>query len=341
MYDYIILTHIPVFYKINLYNELAKKIKILVVFIAKDTNEKRSVDFTSLNDCSFEYKVLNDGNFQDRQVFKSIKKLRTIFSSIDYKKVIVGGWDLPEFWYAIFKNKKAQNCMVLESTIHESKTTGISGLIKKIFLSRVSKVFASGDLHVQLLKALRYKRDIKITQGVGIINKPSFDEQSKQYERKFLYIGRLSEIKNLEQIINIFNSLEDNSLTIVGDGEQRQYLESIAGKNIQFKGSVANAHLREVFLSHEMFILPSKIEPWGLVVEEALYFGMPIIVSEKCGASEIVNNQVNGYLIDPNNSQQLQEIISGIDAKVYQRLLNGVSEFSIEAKDCKQVDAYL
>lgn len=341
MYDYIIITHIPVFYKVNLYNQLAKKLNILVIFIATDTCEKRSADFTSLENCNFDYKVLHDGNFQDRQAFKSIKKLRSIFKSSKYKNVIVGGWDLPEFCYTVFTNSKSKNCMVLESTVYESKTNGVSGFIKRIFLSRVVKVFASGSLHTSLLNVLGFKGSSVITEGVGIINKLIFDKQNRQYNRKFLYVGRLSEIKNLEQLISIFNELDDYSLTIVGEGEQRDYLEDIAGNNISFKGSIANYQLREEFLNHDVFILPSKIEPWGLVVEEALYFGMPVIVSKKCGASEIINNQVNGYLIDPNNSQQLQEIILGIDAKVYQRLLNGVSEFSIKAKDSKQVNAYL
>lgn len=45
MYDYLIVTHIPAFYKINLYNELSKKLKIFVVFIASNTDEKRADDF--------------------------------------------------------------------------------------------------------------------------------------------------------------------------------------------------------------------------------------------------------------------------------------------------------
>ncbi|AXA33405.1 glycosyltransferase [Francisella adeliensis] len=341
MYDYIILTHIPVFYKVNLYNELAKKLNILVVFIATDTNEKRSADFTSLDNCNFDYKVLYDGSFQDRQTFNSIKKLRTIFKTSKYKSIVVGGWDLPEFWYSVFNNRKSKNCMVLESTIYESKTNGISALIKKIFLSRVSKVFASGDLHLKLLKALGYNENVKITQGVGIINKPAFEKCSRQYNRKFLYVGRLSEIKNLESIIKIFNKLEDCTLTIIGEGEQREFLEKASAKNICFKGSVANSELKQEFLAHDVFILPSKIEPWGLVVEEALYFGMPIVVSDKCGASEIVNDGINGYLIDPCNRQMIKEVVSSIDEQKYQELLDGVSQFSIDTKDSEQVKAYL
>ena len=98
--------------------------------------------------------------------------------------------------------------MVLESTINESKTTGLSGFIKRVFLSRIYKVFASGSLHLALLKELNFKRNIKITQGVGIINKPMVEHKRVECGKKFLYVGRLSEIKNLEQIVHIFNGLK-------------------------------------------------------------------------------------------------------------------------------------
>ena len=166
--------------------------------------------------------MLNDGNFQDRQILKSIKKLKSILKFSKYKLLIVGGWDLPEFWYTVFKTKKLKNCMVLESPINESKTTGLSGFIKRVFLSRIYKVFASGSLHLALLKELNFKRNIKITQGVGIINKPIFEHKRVEYGKKFLYVGRLSEIKNLEQIVHIFNGLKSHTLTIIGSGKQKR-----------------------------------------------------------------------------------------------------------------------
>ena len=75
MYDYVIVTHIPAFYKVNLYNELAQKLNIFVVFIASNTAEKRADDFVGLEDVKFNYEVLHNGNFQRKNVFQNIKKL--------------------------------------------------------------------------------------------------------------------------------------------------------------------------------------------------------------------------------------------------------------------------
>lgn len=149
-----------------------------------------------------------------------------------------------EFWYVIFANRKNKNCLALESTINESKATGIQALIKKIFLSRISRVFVSGSLHRELLLKLGYRGDMKITKGVGIINKPSFNKEAREYHKKFLYVGRLSAIKNLERLVQVFNSLKDYSLTIVGDGEQRECLQKIASSNVVFKSAIDNKNLK-------------------------------------------------------------------------------------------------
>lgn len=51
-------------------------------------------------------------------------------------------------------------------------------------------------------------------------------------------------------------------------------------QNISFKPPIENVKLQTEFLNHDIFILPSVSEPWGLVVEETLYFGLPVMVSK-------------------------------------------------------------
>lgn len=341
MYDFVIVTHIPAFYKINLYNELAKSLKIFVIFIASNTNEKRSDDFVTLEKATFEYQVLFDGNFQERDTLKNIIRLRNILKTMTFKKLLVSGWDLPEFWYLVMTNPKSKNSLALESTINESRVDGIRGFIKIIFLSRISLVFASGKLHVELLNALGYKGNVKVTKGVGIINKPAFEPQKKEYKKRFLFIGRLSPEKNLKQLIGIFNTLPNHILTLIGTGIQEKELKSIANENIVFVGQVENSCLQEYFKNSDIFILPSIAEPWGLVVEEALYFGLPVMVSQNCGASELIEDAKNGYILDVKDLESMKNIIIAIDDEKYQKLLDGVGKYSICEKDKLQIKSYL
>jgi len=340
MYDYVIVTHIPAFYKVNLYNELVKRLKILVIFIASNTSEKRASDFITLEKSEFEYKVLFNGNFQDRSVSDNIFKLKAILRAVDYEKILVSGWDLKEFWYLIFTNSKSKNCLALESTINESRVDGIRGLIKKIFLSRISTVFASGKLHVELLNALHYNNKVKITKGVGIINKPTFEPMTREYKKRFLFVGRLSSEKNIKLLIEVFNKLPEFTLSIIGIGPKEDELKYIAKQNIIFLGQINNSKLKEYFLSSDILLLPSIAEPWGLVVEEALYFGMPVIVSENCGASELIEDGINGYVINIDDVENLKDVILRIDDENYQMLVNGVKKYSIDVKDDWQVESY-
>ena len=340
MYDYIIITHIPAFYKVNLYNELAKKLNILVVFIASDTDEKRADDFITLDNAKFKYELLCNGNFQTRDLSSNIKKLKQVLKNNEYRKVLVSGWDLKEFWYIVFRNSKLKNCLALESSINDSRTDGIRGWIKKIFLSRISTVFASGNLHKELLNVLNYKGKIKITKGVGIINKPEYTSKKKEYYRRFLFIGRLSHEKNIHKLIDIFNELPEYTLTIIGAGPLENELKTKSKSNIIFLGQIENFKLKDYFLTNDIFILPSIAESWGLVVEEALYFGLPVLVSERCGASELVKNSINGYIIN-EDVEMTKNIIININAHEYIKLLDGVSTFSISKKDKVQIEAYL
>lgn len=341
MIDYIIVTHIPAFYKVNLYNELAKKLEILVVFIASNTNEKRANDFTNLQNINFSYEILSYGDFQSRNVKSNIKKLNIILKNNQYKKLLVSGWDLKEFWYLVMLYPKSKNCLALESTILESTPKGIKGWIKRIFLSRISTVFASGNLHVELLKALSFKGDVKITKGVGIINKPIYERFKKEYKKRFLYVGRLSKVKNLDTLIKVFNDLPNHHLTIIGDGEEKEYLQSIANQNILFKPAIENIKLQDEFLNHNIFILPSISETWGLVVEEGLFFGLPVMVSRNCGSVELVESGVNGYVFEPMDIEEIKSLILSINKLVYKNLLNEVNDFSINRKDSEQINEYV
>lgn len=341
MYDYLIVTHIPAFYKVNLYNELAKRLKIFVIFISSDTSEKRSSNFSSANDALFDYEVLYQGNFQTRKIFKNILAIQTILSRVKFKRILVSGWDLPEFWYIAFTSKKSKNYLALESTIFESSYKGLKGFIKKLFLSRISTVFASGSLHCDLLKALNFQGEVKVTNGVGIINKPEFIKAQKKFSGRFLYIGRIIDIKNLKFLVDVFNDIPNFTLTIIGVGEQQEFLRSFSNKNIIFRGAVENKFIGAEFAKNDVFVLSSLIEPWGLVVEEALYFGLPVLISDRCGSAELIKNGINGFTFDPTDKNTFMQIIKNFDDELFQNLCSNASSYDIAAKDIEQINAYL
>ena len=336
----IFLTQLPVFYKVNLYNEISKNKPITVLFLGNQTNVDRAIDFVS-DKINFEHYFLNNCKFEERSKIISCLRLIKILFSHKPKELIIGGWDEIEFWMAILLLNRNKVSLVLESSVFESKTNGIKGFLKKRFLRKVSKVYASGDNHITLLHDLSYNGGIIKTKGVGLINYNDKSKPLESYKKKFLYIGRLSEVKNLVFLIKVFNKLTDCILTIIGEGPDKIKLESMSESNINFIGSVENKELTQYLSQNNFLILPSLSEPWGLVVEESLYNGMPVIISKNCGSVYLVKNEFNGYIFNPNSLLDLENIIKGIDENIYQKLIGNIKSNYIEIKDIDQVDSYL
>ncbi|WP_228376648.1 glycosyltransferase [Pectobacterium carotovorum] len=129
-------------------------------------------------------------------------------------------------------------------------------------------------------------------------------------------------------------------MTIVGDGPQRESLERKAGENIQFKGYVNNSELNSIFVEHDVFIFPSTSEPWGLVVEEALVYGLPVICSDKVGCGQdLVEAYKAGIIFSANNTASLSNAISEMGER-YDEFCSNTSMINFSEINKKQIESY-
>lgn len=336
-YDIIFITNLPAFYKINLYNKIALQRKILVVFTGTETFERNNDFF--MGEKKFDYQFLSEHNS-----FVKIFTLIKILICIKYNKVILGGWDEIIYWATIFLSPKKKNCLVCESSNKESITQGVKGLIKSLFLSRISLAYCSGKSQEQLLRSLKYSSKTIITKGVGIFNyhkQPPFIH--KNSVSSFLYVGRLSPEKNLKNLIECFNNKKDLTLNIIGFGPLEKDLKGIANKNIIFHGAIDNKKLSKYYQENDVFILPSISEPWGLVVEEALNNNLPVIISDQVGCSdELIQEDKNGIIFKVKEKDSLEKAISKIiDTEYYNKMQYYISQTDIEMNVQHQINAYL
>lgn len=145
-YEAIYITHLPSFYKVNIFNEISKNHRILVIYIGKHSIQRNS-DFVDRN-MEFDYLFLQECEFEKINKIKSIYKLIFILKNINFKKIIVGGWDLPHFWIALIFSKyfkqHTQKATIIESSIIESKLTTLKLYIKRIFLSLNDSIICAG-----------------------------------------------------------------------------------------------------------------------------------------------------------------------------------------------------
>ncbi|HIF9463045.1 TPA: glycosyltransferase [Photobacterium damselae] len=341
-YDLLFITNLPSFYKINLYNQISKNKKIKVLFVC-NSSVIRNSDFTNA-EIEFDYDIISDDFYENRNKLKVFLSLIKKIYDIRYKKIFYSGWETIEVMPLLYLVPKIKNNIIIESSILESSVTGFRGFIKRIFVTRCSDAYPSGKLQIDLLKALNFKGSIHITHGVGLLN-PSFyqivsEKEFKNIDKKFIYVGRLSSEKNIRYLIDAFN-LNGKNLTIVGDGPELNYLYELANKNITFSGYVNNKKIKKLLLEHDVFILPSFSEVWGLVVEEALFSGLPVLVSENVGCKfDLVESPKSGLVFKLNDIKDINSKIDEISDN-YDFYYNNVLNMKYSDRVKMQVEAYL
>ncbi|PSV05265.1 glycosyl transferase, partial [Photobacterium leiognathi subsp. mandapamensis] len=265
-------------------------------------------------DINFDFEIITNESYEDRNKLFVFYELFKLLIKTKVRKIIFSGWESIETTILMFLNSKRKNAIVIESSILESSTRGIKGTLKRIIINRCQNAYPSGYLQKEILKELNFKGVVSVTHGVGLLNEKFYDKNDNKkltrLDRKFIYIGRLAKEKNLEFLINAFN-INGMQLTVVGEGPEHVHLEKISKDNITFTGYVNNKEIKSLLTSHDVFILPSVSEPWGLVVEEALYSGLPVLVSDNIGCKEDLVNELNaGLVFDPYNLTDLNNKIN-------------------------------
>ena len=156
------------------------------------------------------------------------------------------------------------------------------------------------------VKNNRIKQQLKQTLGVK--------------DRSLVYMGRVSYEKKIDQIIKAFalviKQKSELGLVIVGDGPERNKLEALSKSlglknHILFTGFKRGEELVEILQANDIFITASDSENMPLSVLEAMAVGLPVIGANALGIPEIVEDNVNGFLFEPDNTKDLaQKIIT-------------------------------
>lgn len=327
----------PAFYKTMLFNAINHKEEILVVYQDDPKRPFRDSDFLK-SDKEFEYVSMMGSPI------KMCVDLATLIKHTSYNEVIVGGYNRIYSWLTVLLSSKKKNGVIVESTYRETKKKGIRAILKKIFFKRVSKAYVCGKSHAELVKAFGFKGQVIDIGSVGFIRRvkqPPYEK--RDIVKKFLYVGRLTAVKNLEWLINRFACHPELELTIIGTGDLEDYLKSIANSNVKFLGTIPNSKLFEYYQKADVFVLPSYYEPYGLVVEEALNNGTPVLLSHMIGCQDnlVVANDV-GLVYTLDDIDDFEKKLSQIrDIEIYNRLRENVSKMDFEKIEEDMVNAFV
>lgn len=151
-----------------------------------------------------------------------------------------------------------------------------------------------------------------VTAGVGI-NPDNFrtsdkNSQFKRTGRRLLYVGKIEDRRNVYFLIDVFRALlevySDVQLMLIGDGEKAyrdKFLKAIKPEleegKIIYQRKASQTELTDIYCSSDIFLFTSYYDIFGMVLLEAMYFGLPVISTMNGGASTLITEDKNGYIL--------------------------------------------
>ena len=184
-----------------------------------------------------------------------------------------------------------------------------------------------------LTKPLSRKQKLKIRKEIGI----------NSDKKIVLGVGRFIPLKRFEDLIQaVINCEYDCELYLLGGKPNKSYLDIVNNnKNIHFIDFVLPEEVDKYYQSADLFVLPSETDVWGLVINEAMAQGLPVISSDSpVAAANMINN--NGFIFKTYDVDDLsKKIILCLDDKtnlnMSQNSLKIIKEFTIEKMVEKQL----
>jgi glycogen synthase len=149
-----------------------------------------------------------------------------------------------------------------------------------------------------------------------------------RFERYVLGLGRVVRKKGFDLLLDAFSEIAsahpDVGLVIGGDGAERESLRRRAhdlalAARVHLPGRLRRAEVAAVMRNAEVLVMPSRVEPFGIVALEAWRAGVPVIVSSHGGAPEFIEHGVSGLIVDPFDSSCLGSALESLLASPVQR----------------------
>ena len=207
--------------------------------------------------------------------------------------------------------------------VYDKKDLNVIGKFTYFYFNSIQKLFYKlGLKNVDIFIApSKYIQKMAKPDVAPIIHLPNFIEMQQFHELKhkynLLFVGRLEKMKGVEfliqAILSIIKVFPQTTLTIVGDGRYKADLFNLTQtlqleKYIQFKGWIEHKELATYYEKASIVVIPSVVpENFPTVCNEAMSAGRSVIGTNVGGIPEIIDDGVNGYLVEPENPDQIAE----------------------------------
>jgi glycosyltransferase involved in cell wall biosynthesis len=359
-------------YKAVVFSELfrlatQREIQISIFHIAKTEKSRIGLSNVDLDAHEYPYIVKFDGAYGSVPVYQRMFALWQEAWKTEADLVLIAGYDKVEYWVQLLTLmlRHKRRGVFCDSTMPDRSRGPVKHLFKRWFFRRCNIILCYGirSREYVMRHGVDSKRIVIRCQAAALPK--SYDSSSVLRERRnidraqprVLYVGRISSEKNIDVAISAIALLKQRNqlwnLRIVGIGPETRRLISLAkslgvADCVEFVGAVDHEELGGEYLAATCLVLPSWSEPWGLVVNEALSYGCPVVVSDRCGCvPELVVAGATGFAFNPESAPELAEMFLRVslelsDAEnIAQQCIKHISPFSPEAAATMMLDGCL
>lgn len=182
---------------------------------------------------------------------------------------------------------------------------------------------------------------------------PNFDQSAAASLKatEVVFVGQLIYRKGVDLLIEALKPLisryPDLFLTVIGSGNETNSLREQSrmlqiSDRVAFEGTVSSDLIQSRIKTAAVLVLPSRWDGWGVVVNEALSVGVPVIVSDQCGAADLVSKGINGYVFTSGDMKGLRACLSTfLDLRTEWPRLRGAALETGENVSAESAAAYL
>ena len=349
----LILSSFPAPYRVEVFKGIAEKYDV-DVFFSTDKDQDRSKDFFAKKN-EFRYYVVNEEDSQGyfKQCINNLKQYDLVLA-----------YD----WYLGYALKVQLKCILMKipyiincdgAFIEKSKgmSNFIKDFIKSFFIRNAKCCFSSGKYATQYFLHYGAKQKNIVEHPFSSLKRCEIKTTPLSGEEKVLLrkelglsnrkcvvsVGQFIHRKGFDVLLDAWQTLDSKyQLVIIGGGTlESEYTEIIGKKhlqNVKIINFMPKADVLRYLEAADLFVLPTREDIWGLVINEALAVGTPVVTTERCIAGmELLEGNNCGFIVPINDSKALEncmiKMLSADEdmAKVYgNNSIKAVQEYHFE-----------
>ena len=313
-----------------LYTELAGYFLSCIDSLLKRDIEVHIVRWPVNKEAPFSFSFSDKIKIYDRHELKR-KDLLALVQKISPDLILCSGWIDKDYLKVCREFRGKIPVVALMDNKWKGTLRQRIGILlgKRMIHNSFSHCWVPGNLQKEFAKRLGfddqhlkrgfYSCDFESFHALYIRNK---QQKKESFPHKLLYMGRYYEFKGIKDLWQAFSELQkenpnDWELWCLGTGT----VPPVEHPRIKHFGFIQSNKMGEFAAQTGVFVLPSHVEPWGVVVHEFASAGFPLICSNEVGASEaFVRNGENGLLFKSGNITELKNVLKNIFAMTNQQL---------------------